>query len=210
MVFNIGDAGEVSLRKGKQFSLRAVESGGIDRTGQISHEHAIARDVQRDADAFHQMAEYDFLTEFAVNEGAIHGIAAWRIAAIGPVQSAIFQIELQIDRLRQTVEQDRNIPPIRGSLPRGYLDIRAKDATVLTLLRAFLRPVDVLAIGIHRNTHAPVRRIAAVALVASGLHQCLDLGAVEIRAHDPHAFAVGPIELAAPLIEMDLLRREGG
>src|SRR5689334_16721870 len=106
------------------------------------------------------MVEHDLLTELAVNGGAIHGIAAWGIAAIGPVQPAILQIELQIDRFRQPVEQDGNVPPIGGSLPCGNLDIRAKDATALTLVRAFLRPVDVPTISIHGNTDAPVRQIA--------------------------------------------------
>src|SRR5271167_3157574 len=84
--FNIGDAGEVSLRIGKQFFLRTVEPGAIDRAGQVCHKHATARDIQCDADSLHQMVKDDLLTELAVNDRTIHGIAAWRVAAIGPVQ----------------------------------------------------------------------------------------------------------------------------
>ena len=43
---------------------------------------------------------------------------------------------------------------------------------------------------------------------SSGLDQGFDLRAVEIRAHDPHALAIAPVELAVRLIEMELLRRE--
>jgi hypothetical protein len=39
--------------------------------------------------------------------------------------------------------------------------------------------------------------------------ECLKLRAVEIAAHDAHTFAVAQIELAASLIEDDLLRSVG-
>src|SRR5690349_21930149 len=65
-------------------------------------------------------------------------------------------------------------------------------------------------VGIDGNTHAPVRRIAAVSIAATRLHQRLNLRSIEVRAHHAHAFAIGPIELAVPFVEMDLLRRESG
>jgi hypothetical protein len=35
-----------------------------------------------------------------------------------------------------------------------------------------------------------------------------NLRTIKIRAHHPHSFAVAPVELGAPLLELDLLRRE--
>src|SRR5262249_19001164 len=43
----------------------------------------------------------------------------------------------------------------------------------------------------------------------AGLGQVLDWGAVEVRGHDPHAFAVAPVKLAAFLLEVHLFRRVG-
>ena len=62
---------------------------------------------------------------------------------------------------------------------------------------------------IDRQPDAPSRLIPAIGFAAPGLDQRLQLRAVEIAAHDAHALAVAPIELAAFLIEDDLLRRVG-
>src|SRR5271167_2328343 len=59
---------------------------------------------------------------------------------------------------------------------------------------------------IDRQPDAPSRRIPAVGFAAAGLDERLQLRAVEIAAHDAHTLTVAPIELAAFLIEDDLLR----
>ena len=48
----------------------------------------------------------------------------------------------------------------------------------------------------------------AIIFALSRLDEGFDLRTVEIRAHDSHPFAIGPVELAVRLIEMELLRRE--
>ncbi len=39
--------------------VRSVEPGGIHRAGEVGEEHPIACDVERDADALHQVGEDD-------------------------------------------------------------------------------------------------------------------------------------------------------
>jgi len=51
-------------------------------------------------------------------------------------------------------------------------------------------------------------RVAPVIFALSRLDERFDLRAIEIRAHDSHPFAIGPVELAVRFIEMELLRRE--
>src|SRR6202043_2221170 len=62
---------------------------------------------------------------------------------------------------------------------------------------------------VDRQPNAPPRRIPAVGFAAPRLDERLQLRAVEIAAHDAHALAVAPIELATFLIEDDLLRSVG-
>ena len=62
---------------------------------------------------------------------------------------------------------------------------------------------------VDRQPNAPSRLIPAIGFAAPRLDERLQLRAVEIAAHDAHALAVAPIELAAFLIEDDLLRSVG-
>ena len=62
---------------------------------------------------------------------------------------------------------------------------------------------------VDRQPDAPSRLIPAIGFAAPRLDERLQLRAVEIAAHDAHALAVAPIELAALLIEDDLLRSVG-
>ena len=130
------------------------------------------------------------------------------IAAIGPVEDAILEIELEIDRLRQVVEEYLDVGAVGGGLTLRDLDARAKDSALVSIVRAFLRPVDLLALGVDRDPNAPPGLVAPIGVAATRLDERFDLRAVEIRAHHPHPFAVAPVELAVLLIEVDLLWRE--
>jgi hypothetical protein len=46
-------------------------------------------------------------------------------------------------------------------------------------------------------------RCSRIRVAAARLDECFDLRTIEIASHHPHAFAVAPVELAVPLIEMD-------
>src|SRR5262249_51750672 len=62
--------------------------------------------------------------------------------------------------------------------------------------------------GIDGDSHTPSGLVVAVAFARSRLDEGFDLRPIEIRAHHAHAFAIGPVELAVRLIEMELLWRE--
>src|SRR4051794_12652341 len=63
-------------------------------------------------------------------------------------------------------------------------------------------------LGIDRDSDAPPRGVATIILTLAGLHQRLDVRAVEICTHHAHAFAVAPVKLTAPLLQVNLLWRE--
>ena len=210
-ISRVSDAGEIALREEKVAFSRSVEPGGIDRAGEIGHEHPIARDIQRDADPFHQMRQHDLRRlRLCIDGCAVHRVAARRVAAIGPVEDAILAVELEIDRLRQAVEEHLDVGALGGGLTFGDFDAGAEDSALLSIVRALLRPVDLLAFGIDRDPNAPPGLIAPIGVATAGLDERFNLRAVEIRAHDAHPFAVAPVELAVLLIELDLLRRERG
>src|SRR6266853_1545122 len=114
--FGIGNAGEVALGLEQHPLLRPIEPGRVDRPGKIGHEHPIVRHIERDADALHQMCQHNFRELTRLGQGidrcAADGVAARRIAPIGPVQNSGVEIEFQIDRLRQPVEQQFDIAAI--------------------------------------------------------------------------------------------------
>src|SRR5258706_13079969 len=191
--------------------LRPIELGRINRPCEIGHEHAIRRDIQGNADSLHQMVEHNLRGfGFRINRCAIHRVAARRVPSVGPIQDAIFEIEFQINRLRQAIEEDFNIAAVGRVLTLRDFDVRAADLSYFSVVRTFLRPVDLPALRIDGDPDAPFLFVVARARIAlARIYQSLNLRTVEIRAHDTHPFAIRPIELAVLLIEMELLWREG-
>ena len=57
--FGVGDAGEIALGCEKRPLVRSIELRDVERAGEIGHEHAVARNIERDADAFHQVRDHD-------------------------------------------------------------------------------------------------------------------------------------------------------
>ena len=157
------------------------------------------------------MPKHDFRRlGLCLNGCTVHRVAARRVATISPVEDPIFAVELEIDRLRQAVEENLDVGALGRRFTFGDIDPGAKDSTLLSVVRAFLRPVDLLALGIDSDPDAPSGLVVPIDVATTRLDERLDLRAVEIRAHDSHPFAVAPVELAALLIELDLLRRERG
>src|SRR5882724_9237579 len=208
--FGVRDAGEIALCVEEIPFTGSIEPCGVDRAGEIGHEHAVVWNVERDTDPLHKMGHHDLrLARLVVDRGPVHGVAARRVAAVGPVEHAILVVELDIDRLRQTIEEDLDIGPGRCSLAGGNFDIGTEDATEPGIVWAFLRPVDMSELRVDRQPNAPSCLISAIGFAAPRLNERLQLRAVEIAAHDAHTLAVAPIELAAFLIEDDLLRSVG-
>ena len=148
-------------------------------------------------------------TAFFIDCRAIDGVAARRIAAVGPIEDTVRQIEFEIDRLRQLIEQHFDVGAVRRARALGNVDVRAEDTTPAGVVEAFLRPVDFLKLRIDGDADTPSGLIAPIIGAATSFDQCLDLRAVEVRAHHAHPLAVAPIELAIVLIEVKLLRRVG-
>src|ERR1700720_57068 len=208
--FGISDAGEVALRVEEIAFARPVEPSGIDRTCEIGHEHPVTGNVEGDTDPLHEMGHHDvWLYRLVVDRGPVHCVAARRVAAVGPVENTVLVVEFDIDRFRQTVEEDLDVGPGRCSLARRNFDIGTKEATESGIVRAFLRPVDMSEFRVDRQPNAPSALIPTIGFAAAGFDERLRPRAVEIAAHDAHTFAVAPIELAALLIENDLLRSVG-
>src|SRR5262245_37740484 len=208
----VGDPAEIALPEGEHRGFRAVEVRGVHRAAQVRHEHALVCRVERYADAFHQVPEHDFGRRAAVaapvERSAIHRVAERRVAAVRPVEDPFRVIDLEIDRLRQAVVQHLDVAAGGGGLATRDVDAGAQDAPMFGVIGPLLRPVDLLALVVERDADAPSRGVEAIGLRRARLHQRLDPGAVEVGAHHPHAFAVGPVQLAALLVELDLLRRE--
>src|SRR5205085_7208764 len=88
-------------------------------------------------------------------------------------------------------------------------DVRAKEAAEPSLLRTFLRPVEVPAFGIDRDADTPSRGVRPGSGIAvARIDEGLDVRAIEVGAHHTHPFAIAPIQLAILPIELELFGRE--
>src|SRR6202795_2055162 len=77
--FGIGDASEIALGVEEVALVLSIESGGIDRTGEIGHEHAVVWNVERDTDPFHQVGHDDLrLGPLVVDRGPAYCVSARR------------------------------------------------------------------------------------------------------------------------------------
>src|ERR1700745_4289279 len=103
--FGIGDASEIALGVEEVALVLSIEIRGIDRTGEVGDEHPVAGNIEGDADPFHQVRDQNLRRRLFVDRCAIDGVAARRIAAVGPIQHAVRQIELEIDGFRQMTKK---------------------------------------------------------------------------------------------------------
>src|SRR5258706_5432747 len=154
--FGVGDAGEVALCVEEISFTGSIEPCGVNRTGEISHEHAVVWNVERDTDPLHEVGHHDlWLDRLVVDRGPVHCVAAWRVAAVGPVENTVLVVEFDIDRLRQTVEEDLDVGPRCCSLSGGNFDIGTEQSTEPCIVWALLRPVDVSEFRVDRQPDAP-------------------------------------------------------
>src|SRR2546430_3603839 len=147
--------------------------------------------------------------EVGVYRCAIDRVSARRISAIRPINEPIFQIEFEIDRFRQTIEQKFDVGAVRRGLTLRDVDLRAEDSPFSRIVRSFLGPINLSAIWINGDSNAPFCLIGARPRVAfAGVDQSFDARTIQVRAHHAHSFAVAPVKFAALLLEMELLWRE--
>jgi len=94
--------------------------------------------------------------------------------------------------------------PIAG----GHVDSNPQDLPQSGITRTLLSPVEVSSGGVDGHSHTPSGLVAAIVVSLPGLHERLDIRAVQVAAHDPHAFAIAPVQFPAHRLEMQLLRGE--
>src|SRR5580693_7495223 len=80
-----------------------------------------------------------------IHRGAIYGVAARRIAAVGPVHHAASNIEIQVDRFRKTVVKKFDVFSVFGILAFRDFETSSEDATLTGVVGTFLGPVELAA-----------------------------------------------------------------
>src|SRR5258705_4662337 len=96
-----------------------------------------------------------------IDRCSTHCVAFWRVAAVSPIDQSVIEIEIQIDRLRQFVEEQFDVGAIRRTLPFWYLEIGAEDTAVAGIVATFLSPVDLASIVVDCDPDAPFLSVAA-------------------------------------------------
>src|SRR2546430_17193942 len=89
--------------------------------------------------------------EVGVYRRAIDRVSARRISAIRPINEPILQIQLEIDRFGQTIEQKFDISAVRSDLTIRDVDLRTEDATFAGIIGSFLRPINLSAVRINSD-----------------------------------------------------------
>jgi hypothetical protein len=99
IVKNLGvrDAGQVSFRPKHCLLVGPIEIRAIDGSTQVGQKHAAAFQIQGDTDSFLQMVEnnlrfFPAISLRGIHGGAIHGVAAWWNAAVGPVDRSVGEV----------------------------------------------------------------------------------------------------------------------
>src|SRR6266404_7178150 len=95
--FGVRDAGQVPFRRKHRLPVRAVETRAVDGSTQVGQKHAAAFQIQGDTDSFLQVVENNLRFFLAISlrgihGGAIHGVAAWWIAAVRPVERPVGEV----------------------------------------------------------------------------------------------------------------------
>src|SRR4051812_32137366 len=93
--------------------------------------------------------------EVGVYRRAIDSVPARWISAIGPIKEPILQIELEIDRFRQTIEQEFDVGAVRRRLAFWNVNPRTEDAALTRVVWSLLRPINLSTIRIDRDPYAP-------------------------------------------------------
>ena len=93
--------------------------------------------------------------EVGVYRRAIDCVSARRISAIRPINEPILQIEFEIDRFRQTIEQHFDVCAISRRLALWDVDFCAKEATFARVIGSFLRPINLSPVRINSDADAP-------------------------------------------------------
>src|ERR1700730_9159007 len=86
---------------------------------------------------------------------AVHRVAPRWIAAVGPVDRPVREVEFEVDGFGQAVIEEFNVSTDLGSLALGNLEIGAKDASLAGVVRTFLSPIKLAGFDVERDSYAP-------------------------------------------------------
>src|SRR6266581_6322072 len=87
--------------------------------------------------------------------------------------------------------------------------MRAENAPLTGVIIAFLSPIDLPAFNIERHAHTPVSRVTPLLVAIARLDERLNVRTIQIRPHDSHAFAIGPVQLLVLRVDLQLLGCKG-
>ena len=179
----------------------------------IKHDRKVSREVAEQHAAYAGAGRYNkqLLREADRLESlrSLSGQIRQYFPAIGPIQRPFHRIEVQIDRFRKTGIKNLNVRTVLGRPSLRTLDVGPTNSAQTRVVTTLLRPIEFTAVGVYRNADAPFPRIRSWPRIAQArIHERLDFRPVKVCSHHPHAFPVRPVKLAAPLLQLELLRRE--
>src|SRR5437773_12355377 len=91
--------------------------------------------------------------EIGVYRRTVHRVTARRISAIRPINEPIFQIEFEINRFRQTIEQKFDVRAVRSRLTIRDVDLRTEAASFAGIIVLFLQLIDLSASWINSYSY---------------------------------------------------------
>src|SRR5262245_12297078 len=111
----VSDTGEIPLYESQRPAVGAVQLCRVERAAEIREEHATPLQVERDSDALHQSAAQNLRLPIpgrSVHVPAADAVASRRVATVGPVNQPVIEIEIEIDRLGQSVEEHFDVAAV--------------------------------------------------------------------------------------------------
>ena len=109
------------------------------------------------------------------NSRAVQRVALWRLTTIRPEKRACRAVPFEVDRFRQTLEQNFDVGPVRRINAGSDTERGAEDSSFVSLRFAFLSPVEKTALGIHGDADAMPAPVIAILLSQAGLNVHLRL-----------------------------------
>src|SRR5207302_1008921 len=105
------------------FTKRLSDSSASGAISVAMTSSPFAGNFEGDANSLHQVRDQDLRHRLFVDRRAIDGFAARRIAAVGPIEDGVRQIELKVDGFRQMIEQHLDIGAVRRALALRDVDV---------------------------------------------------------------------------------------
>ena len=139
------------------------------------------------------------------NSRAVQRVALWRLTTIRPEKRVCRAVPFEVDRFRQTLEQNFDVGPVRRINAGSDTERGAENSSFVSLRFAFLSPVEKTALGIHGDADAMPAPVIAILPGQAGLNVHREVRPVSTGAHHTHALAIAPVDSIVFNIALDLL-----